>query len=435
MAEIGTETRRSIRRHLLAGAGLVLVGVVGFTAWATTTEISGAVVAPGRLVTDSDVKKVQHPDGGIVAELRARNGDRVKAGDVLARLDATVTRANLAIISKGLDELTARKARLEAERDQHDRITFPDELLARTSDPEIARVVENARRLLASRRAARGGQRAQLRQRIAQLHDEVAGNEAQLRAKGQEIAHIQRELTGARDLWARNLMPITKLTALEREAARIEGERGQLVAAIAQVEGKVSETELQILQIDQDFASQVGGELREVEAKIGEYVERKVAAEDRLTRVDIRAPQSGIVHQTAIHTVGGVINAGETLMLIVPAGDSLLVEANVAPQDIDRLTLGQKATLRFSTFNQRTTPEIDGALSRISGDTTSDERTGVSYYTVRIAMPPGELARLGAVTLIPGMPVEAFIATGERNVLSYLIKPLTDQIAWTFRER
>ena len=435
MAEIRTETRRSIRRHLLAGAGLVLVGVVGFTAWAATTEISGAVVAPGRLVTDSDVKKVQHPDGGIVAELRARNGDRVKAGDVLARLDATVTRANLAIVSKGLDELMARKARLEAERDQHDRITFPDELLARMSDPEIARVVENARRLLASRRAARGGQRAQLRQRIAQLHDEVAGNEAQLRAKGQEIAHIQRELTGARDLWARNLMPITKLTALEREAARIEGERGQLVAAIAQVEGKVSETELQILQIDQDFASQVGGELREVEAKIGEYVERKVAAEDRLTRVDIRAPQSGIVHQTTIHTVGGVINAGETLMLIVPAGDTLLVEANVAPQDIDRLTLGQKATLRFSTFNQRTTPEIDGALSRISGDTTSDERTGVSYYTVRIAMPAGELARLGAVTLIPGMPVEAFIATGERNVLSYLIKPLTDQIAWTFRER
>ena len=418
MAEIRTETRRSIRRHLLAGAGLVLVGVVGFTAWATTTEISGAVVAPGRLVTDFDVKKVQHPDGGIVAELRARNGDRVKAGDVLARLDATVTRANLAIISKGLDELMARKARLEAERDQHDRITFPDELLARMSDPEIARVVENARRLLASRRAARGGQRAQLRQRIAQLHDEVAGNEAQLRAKGQEIAHIQRELTGARDLWARNLMPITKLTALEREAARIEGERGQLVAAIAQVEGKVSETELQILQIDQDLASQVGGELREVEAKIGEYVERKVAAEDRLTRVDIRAPQNGIVHQTTIHTVGGVINAGETLMLIVPAGDTLLVEANVAPQDIDRLTLGQKATLRFSTFNQRTTPEIDGALSRISGDTTSDERTGVSYYTVRIAMPPGELARLGAVTLIPGMPVEAFIATGERNVLS-----------------
>ena len=154
---------------------------------------------------------------------------------------------------------------------------------------------------MASRRAARGGQRAQLRQRIAQLHDEVAGNEAQLRAKGQEIAHIQRELTGARDLWARNLMPITKLTALEREAARIEGERGQLVAAIAQVEGKVSETELQILQIDQDFASQVGGELREVEAKIGEYVERKVAAEDRLTRVDIRAPQSGIVHQTHPH--------------------------------------------------------------------------------------------------------------------------------------
>ena len=389
----------------------------------------------GRLVAESDVKKVQHPDGGIVAELRARNGDAVKAGDVLVRLDATVTRANLAVVTKGLDELRARKARLEAERDQRDSLAFPEELLLRVRNPDTAHILASERRLWESRRTARSGQRAQLHQRIEQLQDEVTGDEAQLRAKDEEIGHIQRELTGARDLWQRNLMPITKLTDLEKEAARIKGERGQLVATIAQVKGKISETELQIIQIDQDLASTVGTELREVEAKIGEYIERKVAAEDRLKRVDIRAPQNGIVHAASVHTIGGVVNAGETLMLIVPAGDDLMVEANVAPQDIDRLTLGQKATLRFATFNQRTTPEITGSIKTISADTTADERTGGSHYTVRIAMPADELARLGGVTLIPGMPVEAFIATGERKVLSYLTKPLVDQIAWTFRER
>ena len=435
-AQQGTRTRQSIRSHLRAGAALFVLLVGGMGGWAATTEISGAVIAPGALVVDSNVKKVQHTTGGIVGELRVRDGDRVKAGDILVRLDDTVTRANLAIVTKGLDELTARKARLEAERDGQESLTFPDDLLKRASDPQVAHVIEGERKLFELRGAARMGQKAQLRQRIDQLGEQTNGLTLQERAKGQEIVLIQRELQGARDLWKRNLMPITKLTSLEREATRVEGERGQLVASVAQSRDKTSETELQIIQIDRDLASEVGKDLREGDAKIGELVERKVAAEDQLKRIDIRAPQDGTVHQLTVHTVGGVIAAGgEAIMLIVPDGDSLAVEAKVAPQDIDQLRLGQVARLRFSAFNQRTTPEIDGAVSRVSADVTTDQRTGQSYYTVRIALAAEEIARLGEVKLVPGMPVEAFIQTGERNVLSYLVKPLSDQITRAFREK
>jgi HlyD family secretion protein len=436
MAQPSTRTRQSIRRHLRAGAALVVLLAGGVGGWAATTEISGAVIAPGALVVDSNVKKVQHPTGGIVGELHVRDGDRVKAGDILVRLDDTVTRANLAIVTKGLDELTARKARLEAERDGQQDLTFPHELLQRSSDPQVAHVMEGESKLFELRRSARMGQKAQLRQRIDQLGELTTGLMLQERAKAQEIVLIQRELQGARKLWEQNLMPITKLTSLEREATRVEGERGQLVASIAQSKEKTSETELQIIQIDRDLASEVGKDLREAEGKIGELVERKVSAEDLLKRIDIRAPQDGTVHQLTVHTVGGVIAAsGEAIMLIVPDGDSLAVEAKVAPQDIDQLRLGHKAVLRFSAFNQRTTPEINGKVSRISADVTADQRTGLSYYTIRIALTPEEIARLGNVKLVPGMPVEAFIQTGDRNVLSYLVKPLHDQITRAFREK
>lgn len=428
-------TRQSIRRHLMWGATLVAVLVVGVGGWAGGTDISGAVIAPGTLVVESNVKKVQHPTGGIIGELRARDGDRVKAGDIVVRLDDTMTRASLAIVTKGLDELTARKARLEAERDGRDGVTFPAGLLARAGEPEIAHLAEGERRLFAIRREARTGQKAQLRQRIGQLGEEVGGHTAQERAKAQEITLIATELKGARDLWSKNLMPISKLTSLEREATRLAGDRGQLTASIAQVKGRISETELQIVQIDRELSSEVGRELREIDGKVGEFLERKVAAEDQGKRVDIRAPQDGRVHQSAVHTVGGVITAGEVIMLIVPEGETLMVEAKVAPQDIDQLRLGQKAVLRFSAFSQRTTPEIDGTIARISADITTDQRTGQSAYTIRITTSEAEIARLGAVRLIPGMPVEAFIQTGERKVLSYLVKPLSDQLTRAFRER
>jgi HlyD family secretion protein len=430
------EAHRSIRRHLWAGVLMVALLAGGVGGWAATTEIAGAVIAPGFLVVESNVKKVQHPTGGVVGEIRARDGDRVKAGDIVVRLDETITRANLSIVTRGLDEQMARKGRLEAERDGRDVLTFPREVLDRENEPAVADTLAGERRLFELRRTARIGQQAQLRQRIGQLDEEIGGLNAQLAAKQQEIVLVQRELKGARELWDKNLMPITKLTSLEREATRLEGERGQLTASVAQSKGKISELELQIIQIDRDMASEVGKDLREAESKIGEFVEKKVAAEDQLKRIDIRAPQDGTVHQSTAHTVGGVITAGaEPIMLIVPDTDTLMVEAKVQPQDIDQLQLGQRAVLRFSTFNQRTTPELNGTIARISADAAQDQRTGLSSYTIRVALTAPEIARLGDVKLVPGMPVEAFLQTGDRKVMSYLVKPMMDQIARAFRER
>ena len=427
--------RRSMRRHLVAAIVVVLVLVIGVGGWAATAVISGAVVASGSIVVDSNVKKVQHLTGGIVGELRVRDGDRVRAGDIVVRLDETVTRANLAIVTKGLDELTARKARLESERDGSDTIIFPAQLLAGAGDPDRAAAMDSERKLFNLRRTARNGQKAQLRERIAQLGEEIAGLTAQQNSKAKEIALIERELAGVRELWKQNLVQLTRLTALERESARLDGERGQLIAAAAQAKGKIAETTLQILQIDQDIASDVAKELREVDGKIGEFIERKVTAEDQLKRIDIRAPQDGTVFQLAVHTIGGVITAGDPIMLIVPDADNLSVEVKVNPQDIDQLQLNQKAILRFTAFNVRTTPEIEGTVTRISADTSTDQRTGQSYYTVRIAMAADQVERLGDVKLLPGMPVEAFVQTGDRTMFSYLMKPLHDQFVRAFREK
>ena len=433
--KVASPTRRSMRRHLLASIVVVLVLVAGVGGWAATAVISGAVVASGSLVVDTNVKKVQHPTGGIVGELRVRDGDHVHAGDIVVRLDETVTRANLAIVTKGLGEMMARKARLESERDGLDAITFPAQLLAEADDPDRAAAMDSERKLFNLRKTARSGQKAQLRERIAQRGEEITGLAAQQNSKAKEIALIERELAGVRELWKQNLVQLTRLTALEREAARLDGERGQLVAASAQAKGKIAETALQILQIDQDIASDVAKELREVDGKIGELVERKVAAEDQLKRTDIRAPQDGTVFQLAVHTIGGVITAGDPIMLIVPEADNLSVEVKVNPQDIDQLQLNQKAILRFSAFNIRTSPEIEGVVTRISADTSTDQRTGQSYYTVRIAMPADQIERLGEVKLLPGMPVEAFMQTRDRTMLSYLIKPLHDQFLRAFREK
>jgi HlyD family secretion protein len=412
---------------------LLLVGGVG--GWAATVQISGALIAQGSIVVDQNVQKVQHPTGGIVGELRVRDGDRVKAGDILVRLDETVMRANLAIITKGLNELGARKARLEAERDGAETITFPPALLAQVDDADAVSAVSSERKLFQLRRAERLGQKAQLQQRMRQLNEEIGGIEAQQSAKAQEMTLIERELAGVRDLYARNLVQLTRLTQLEREVARLGGERAQLVAGAAQAKGKIAEINLQILQIDQNLSSEVAKELRDIDGKIGEFVERKVTAEDQLRRTDIRAPQAGVVFQSAVHTIGGVITAGDPIMLIVPDADKLQVEAKVNPQDIDQLQIGQRAVLRFSAFNSRTTPEVDGEVTRVSADTSTDQRTGQSYYTIRIALPPETVTQLGDVRLLPGMPVEAFVQTGERTVISYLMKPLRDQFMRAFRER
>jgi HlyD family secretion protein len=427
--------RRSIRLHLIIGLSLVGVLAGGLGTWASTQEISGALIAPGQIVVESNVKKVQHPTGGVVGELLARDGDLVKAGQILVRLDDTVTKANLAIVTKNLDAAMARAARLEAEQRGADKIKFPPQLTERVSDGDVAAVMSSESKLFDVRVNGRTGQKAQLRERVTQLNEEIAGLTAQENAKSQEIMLVEKELAGVRDLYDKHLVQISRLTALERDAARLNGERAQYIASRAQAKGKITETELQIIQVDKDMVSEVSKDLRETNDKIGEYIERKVTAEDQLRRIDIRSPQDGIVEQSTVHTVGGVITAGDTIMIVVPQTDDLQVEAKVNPVDIDKLQVGQKTLLRLSAFNQRTTPELNGVVSRVSPDVTTEQRTGQSYYTIRVSMPPEEIARLGEVKLIPGMPAEAFVQTGDRTMLSYLMKPLHDQFMRAFREK
>jgi HlyD family secretion protein len=427
--------QRSIRTHLLASLVVALLLVVGIGGWAATSEFAGAVIAQGQLVVDSNVKKVQHPTGGVVAELNVRDGDLVNAGDIVIKLDDTQTRANLAIVLKGLDEYAARKAREEAEIDGMESVIFPDDLLARQSDPEVDRMLMGETKLFEIRRKTRDGLKGQLNERVSQSEEEIGGLIAQVASKDKQIEWIKKELEGVRELWSKQLVQFTRVTALEREQARLEGERGQLVASIAQSKGKIAETRIQILQIDQDMRTENGKDLADIRGKSAELIEKKVAAEDQLKRVDIRAPQSGMVHQLDVHTVGGVVAAGAMIMLIVPEADKLIVEAKVQPQDIDQVHLGQLAVLRFTSFNSRTTPELNGDVSVVSADTTQDQRTGASYYTVRISVSSGEIAKLGEVKLVPGMPVEVFVQTTVRTVVSYFVRPFHDQIARVFREK
>jgi HlyD family secretion protein len=428
------DSGRSLARHIAAGLALAALLVAGVGAWATWTRISGAVVAPGTLVVSSSLKKVQHPVGGVVGELRVKDGDRVKAGDILVRLDETVTRANLAIVDKTLVEQTSRKARLLAEQDGLAAISFSPDLAGRISEPDVRDVMLGEMRLLRVRLTSREGQKSQLRERIAQTDEQIRGLQEQVAAKDREIDLLTQQLSGLEDLWSKRMIEFSKLVAVRRDAARIAGERGALVSAIAQARGKIAETEIQVLQIDQDLRTEVGKELADVRSKVAEYIERKVTAVDQLARIDIRAPQSGVVHELSVHTVGGVISAGEPIMMIVPEADALEVETRVNPQDIDQVHFGQKTVLRFPAFNQRTTPEIDGAVSYVSADLSTDQHSGATFYKARVAIPADGISRLGDVHLVPGMPVESFVQTTERTVISYLTKPLMDQVNRAFRE-
>ncbi len=425
---------RSIRHHLLAGAfaGVVLVGGAG--AWAAGTSLSGAVVASGHFVVDSYVKKVQHPTGGVVGEILVRDGDIVKAGDVVMRLDATQTRANLAIVTKRLDELTARLARLETERDDLPQIDFPDELAKRSDDPDVAAAIHSERRLFEFRRQSREGKKAQLLERVAQFQHEIDGLKAQEVAYTDGIAVLNTEINSLTNLKQQGIVSDQRLNGLRTQMATFGGERGEKIAYQAQAAGRISETRLQILQVDQDLKSEVGRELSDVQAQMGEYVERRISAQDSLKRIDIIAPQSGIVHQLAVHTVGGVISPAEAIMSIVPEDDQLTLEVQIAPKDIDQISLGHEAMLRLSAFNQRTTPQVKAHVTRIAADLATNERTGASYYTVRLMVTKAELDKLKGLRIVPGMPAEAMIKTEDRTALSYLVKPLTDQINRAFRE-
>ncbi len=436
------ETTRAIEGRLTNVRGYVVAGFLtlmalfgGIGGWAATTDLSGAVLAPGTVVVASNVKKVQHPTGGVVGAILVRNGDRVKTGDLLLRLDETITRASLQLITSQIDEFEGRQARLIAERDDARRVTFPERLAGRADLPSINRIISGEQTLFEKRVSTRQAQFNQLGERISGLSQEISGLEAQVTAKSRETSLIDKELKSLETLETRQLVTSSKMMALRREAARLDGERAQLVASIGQGKQRIAEIEIQRLSIGSEAKSEIIKELREAEGRLAELSERRTAALDQLNRIEIRSPVDGIVHQMSVSTVGGVINTAEPVMMIVPEGDKLLIEAKVAPKDIDLARAHRNATVRLTAFDQGTTPTIEGTVVTIAADATHEERTGLSYYVARIEVPENELKRVGGVRLVPGMPAEVQIKTGYRTAWSYLAKPLEDQFARAFKER
>ena len=435
---LAVRTGRSFERELRVGLRVLLIGLVVGGGWMTLIPLAGAVVVPGNLVVQSNVKTIQHPTGGVVAEIPVRNGMRVAVGDLLLRLDPTQAQASLQVVSKQLDESRARIARLIAERDGLPQPEVPAELAARLNESAVNDLLVSEETQFKARASARYSQKDLLQSRVAQLGEQIGGLDAQVASKAKQLELIAGELTGVQDLYDKRLVPITRLTTLQREAARIEGERGQLISAIAETKAKVGEAQLQIVRIDQDFRTEVVKELGEVQGKEGELVQRGVAARDMLDRIELRAPTSGVVHQLAAHTVGGVIKAGDAIMEVVPDSDDLQVEARLQPNDIDQVRVGQKALIRFSAFNQRTTPQIVGLVSFVSADVSHDQTASaanVSFFTVRMTLPEEELRRLAGLQLVSGMPAEVFMQTGSRTMMSYLMKPITDQMQRAFVEQ
>ncbi len=425
----------SVKRYVVFGFATLFVLVGGLGGWAATTDLSGAVIAPGTVVVASSVKKIQHPSGGIIGKIFVKNGDHVKAGEVLVRLDETVTRAQLQVITKQMDELRGRQARLRAERDGAATVAFPDDLLARAAEPDVGHITSGERTLFESRLRSREAQKAQLSERIAGLQEEVAGLTSQADAKTRELNLIGKELAGLETLETQRLVPTSKMMSIRREGARLEGEKAQLQAAAGSSRGKIAEIELQKLGIDIEARSDIIKDLRETEGRLVELSERRTAAEDQLRRIELTSPVDGVVHQLTVHTVGGVINPAEQLMLVVPADDRLVVEAKIAPHDIDQARMHEDATIRFPAFNQRTTPTLSGRVLDISADLTRDPQTGMSYFTANLEIPESEIPKLNGHKLMPGMPAEVQIATISRSALSYLVKPLEDAFAKAFRER
>jgi HlyD family secretion protein len=430
--QLNGEAAFSIRPRLILGLLIIGLLILGGGGWMATAKLSGAVIAPGSIVVERHVKKVQHLDGGIVAKINVIDGDVVKAGDILIQLDDTSVRAEFGVVQSQLIELTGRLARLSAERDELDIIEFPPGLEA--MGPDAQRVRSGEVRLFNSNREATKSKKNQLRLRIGQVKQEIRALKSQRNAKAKERKLIKKELAQVQMLWRKRLTSVARLYELERQVTQITGDHGGLEAQIARALGQISEIKIEILVVDQTMKRDAQREIREIEAKIAELTQRKVAIVDRLSRVELRAPVSGVVHELAIHTVGGVVTPATDVMLIVPRNEDLTIEARVLPNDIDQIGPRQPVRIRLSAFNQRATSELQGRVVQVSADVTEDVRSGQNYYLARIEIDKASLEEIVDWKLVPGMPVEVFITTGERTALSYLGKPITDQLARSFRD-
>ena len=418
------------------GLGVVIGVFGGLALWSVAAPIDSAVIATGQVVVESNRKTIQHLEGGVIGEIFVREGQLVDEGEVLVRLDSTVYGANLSLIDSQLTELYARRARLVSERDGADAVVDATGLEAVLARSEFAAVFSGQQRLFHARRATKTRQISLLEERIVQQEKRINGYRSEIASVTAQLKLIRDELESIRELYEKGFAPLTRLRALERESERLSGQRGSLNASVAEADSIASEARLEIERLREAAREEAIAELRDTAVSIAELEERRVTAADALSRTEVRAPQSGRVIGLAVHTVGGVIGPGVELMEIVPEGDRLEVAARVSPSDIDKVRAGQDAVIRFSAFGVRSTPEADGRVRHVSADSLTDQVTGAPYYLVLIDLPePDELSELlRGEPLVPGMPTDAFIRTGKRPAISYLLRPLTDALARSMRE-
>ncbi len=422
------------RPAIFAGLIVMLFLFVGIGSWASTAYLSGAIIANGTIAIQGKPKTVQHLDGGIVSELHIANGDLVKRGQLLVRLDSVSLEANRKIYSTRLLDSLATRARLIAERDHLQKFDLDEPILSQLGIQRDNAILESQKRLFKARTASRQGQVDQLNEKKAQFRHQTNGIAALKQSKSRQYELLKREFEGADKLFKKGFAPVTRTLALERQLEDILGQVAEYDADLARIKNSISETNIQILQIEREFRREVLSELQTTQTAISDTTQQIYATLQQLKRVDILAPVSGIIHELNIFTVGGVIGPGAAILQIIPQDDNLVIEANVEPQFIDELTVGQEATIRFSAFNQRSTPEVSGHVKTISPNSIINEQTGIAFYRAILIVPDSEIAKLNGIKLIPGMPAETFIKTGERTPLNYLLKPLMDQIRRAFRE-
>lgn len=425
----------SIRRPVILGLVATLALVMGFGLWATLTHISGAIVAQGQIEVERDRQVVQHPDGGVVAEILVSEGARVEAGQVLLRLDGAALRSELTIVEGQLSELAGRAARLTAERDGLTSLAFPADILALAqASEEVAAQLDGQHRLFEARAATLAEQRELLARRIDQITAQSNGISAQSAALTRQLNLIEQELASQQSLLDKGLAQAGAVLALQREQARLEGQIGELQADLARSQGQVIEIEIEMSSLDTARREEATTELRQVGPSVLELAERRRALRERIDRLEIRAPVAGIVLGLQVTTPQSVLRPAEPVLYVIPQDRPLVITARIAPIHIDEVSVGQTAELVFSAFSARDTPHLTGRVTLVSADALSDPQSGATYYTAELELAEGERARLGDRLLVPGMPVEVFLQTGRRTPLAYLVKPFTDYFAHAFRE-
>ncbi|WP_232830502.1 HlyD family type I secretion periplasmic adaptor subunit [Oceanicella sp. SM1341] len=425
----------SAARPLAIGLVALFVLVFGFGVWGAMASISGAVIASGALQVEAERQVVQHPDGGVVGEILVRDGARVEAGQVLLRLDDTLLRSELNIVEGQLFEIWARTGRLAAERDEAQTITWSDELIElAAARPDVQKLMDGQQALFEARRDTREKQISALQERKAQTGQQVTGGEAQLEALKIQLSLIQKELQDQITLQQKGLTQASRVLALQREEARLKGEVGELITTIAQAKGRIAEIEIEVLRVEDAAREDAITQMRDLEYREVELRERRLSSLEKLSRLEVRAPLDGIVYGNTVHALHSVIRAADPIMYIIPTDGGLVIASRIETIHIDEVHVGQQAILRFSAFNMRETPEITGTVLQVSADSFTDEQRGYSYYEARIRPDEGEIEKLSGRELIPGMPVEAYIQTGERSALSYFTKPIMDYFNKAFRE-